>query len=138
MAQVLKLALGILAIQSPGQPVAPATAVSWAMAAAVHAERKDVDPFELIGIARNETDFRPDTVGPDGKDCGLTQTRTTYSKYRCKQLRRDPWIAFEEAAREIKENQVRCLKRAPHDLARCRVNGYNQGVRYAKRGRPGG
>ena len=40
----------------------------------------------LIGIARNETDFRPHLVGPDGLDCGLTQTRVTYSKYRCRAL----------------------------------------------------
>src|SRR5512134_992982 len=116
LALVMKLAAGILAVQSPGRPVSPENALGWATAAAYHAEQSGLDPFELIGIARNETDFRPDLVGPDGKDCGLTQTRVTYSKYRCRELRRDPWLAFEEAARELRENQARCLKRNKWDL----------------------
>jgi hypothetical protein len=135
---VMRLAAGIIAVQAPYQPVAPETAVSWATAAAFHAGRSGLDPFELIGIARNETDFRPDLVGPDGKDCGLTQTRVTYSKYRCKELRRDPWLSFQEAARELSENQKRCLKRHPWDLKRCRINSYNSGVKYARSGRAGG
>jgi hypothetical protein len=134
---VLRVAAGILAVQSPSVTVSPEEALSWATAAAFHAQKSNLDPFELVGIARNETDFRPDRVGPDGKDCGLTQTRVTYSRYRCRELRRDTWIAFEEAARELRENQARCLKRAKWDLTRCRVNSYNSGVRYAKRGRAG-
>jgi hypothetical protein len=137
LALVMKVAAGILAVQSPAHKVSPENALSWATAAVFHAERSSLDPYELIGIARNETDFRPDTVGPDGLDCGLTQTRTKYSKYKCKQLRRDPWIAFEEAARELRENQKRCLKRAKWDVKRCRINSYNSGVRYAKKGRAG-
>lgn len=135
---VVKLAAGILAVQENSAPVTPEQAMAWATAAAYHAQTSDLDPYELIGIARNETDFRPDLVGPDKKDCGLTQTRITYSKYSCKQLRRDTWIAFAEAARELRENQARCLKRAPNDLKRCRINSYNSGVKYAKSGRAGG
>jgi hypothetical protein len=137
LALVMRVAAGIMAIQAPGRAVAPEDALSWAAAATYHATRSDLDPFELIGIARNETDFRPDLVGPDGKDCGLTQTRVTYSRYRCRELRKDPWLSFEEAARELRENRARCLKRARWDLERCRVNSYNSGVRYAKRGRAG-
>jgi hypothetical protein len=135
---VVRLAAGILSIQSPRAPVTPDQAFAWATAAAFHAHRSNLDAFELIGIARNETDFRPWLVGPDGKDCGLTQTRVTYSKYKCRELKRDAWLAFEEAARELRENQKRCLKRARWDLTRCRINSYNSGVRYAKKGRAGG
>jgi hypothetical protein len=135
---VMRLAAGIVAVQAPHQPVSPETALAWATAAAYHAQRSGLDPFELIGIARNETDFRPHLVGPDGKDCGLTQTRVTYSKYRCHELRRDPWLSFEEAARELRENQARCSKRNPWDLTRCRINSYNSGIKYARSGRAGG
>lgn len=131
---VLRLAQGILAIQSPASPVAFRDAVAWAVAAAVHAERSELDPFELIGIARNETDFRPNVIGPDGLDCGLTQTRVTYSRYRCRDLRRSPWLSFAEAARELAENQARCSKVARRDVTRCRINSYNSGVRYARAG----
>lgn len=134
LALVLRLAAGILAIQDPHRKVREGEALRWATAAAFHAKKKGVDPFELIAIARNETDFRPHLVGPDGKDCGITQTRVTYSRYPCRELRRDTWIAFAEAARELAENQRRCLKRARHDLKRCRINSYNSGVRYAKAG----
>ena len=134
---VLRLAHGILAIQSQASPVAFRDAVSWAVAAAVHGQRSELDPFELIAIARNETDFRPNVVGPDGKDCGLTQTRVTYSRYRCGELRRSPWLSFAEAARELKANQVRCLRNAPNDVTRCRINSYNSGVKYARGGWPG-
>ena len=137
-ALVLRLATGILAIQDPGTPVTLDDAVQWATAAAFHAERNHLDPFELIGIARNESDFQPDRVGPDGKDCGLTQTRVTYSRYRCRQLRQDPWLAFAEAARELTENQARCARHASWDLERCRVNSYNSGVHYARSGWSGG
>jgi len=131
---VVRLAAGILAVQETRNPVTVDDAMKWATAAAYHANVSGLDPFELVGIARNETDFRPDLIGPDGKDCGLTQTRITYSKYRCKQLRQDTWIAFAEAARELRENQARCKKRHPHDLTRCRVNSYNQGVKYERSG----
>lgn len=131
---VVRLAAGILAVQDPNQPVSPEEAMKWATAAAYHAKASDLDPYELIGIARNETDFRADLVGPDGLDCGLTQTRIVYSKYTCKQLRKDTWIAFEEAARELRENQARCKKRNPNDVTRCRINSYNQGIKYKKTG----
>jgi hypothetical protein len=131
---VLRLAAGILAVQEERNPVSVDDAMKWATAAAYHANVSGLDPFELVGIARNETDFRPDLIGPDGKDCGLTQTRITYSKYRCKQLRQDTWIAFAEAARELRENQARCKKKNPGDLTRCRVNSYNQGIKYKRTG----
>jgi transglycosylase-like protein with SLT domain len=135
---VLRLAAGILAIQDPAVPVAPSDALAWATAAAYHASSHGLDPFELIGIARNESDFKPDTVSLDGKDCGMTQTRTTFSRYRCRQLRADTWLAFEEAARELTENQERCLRRAKGDVTRCRLNSYNSGVHYARSGWSGG
>ncbi|MBI4511556.1 MAG: hypothetical protein HY698_18120 [Deltaproteobacteria bacterium] len=134
LALVLRLAHGILAIQAPGTPVELPEAVAWATAAAFYAEQESVDPWELVAIARNETDFRPDLVGSDGLDCGIVQTRVKYSRYRCGQLRRDIWLAFAEGARELRENQQRCTKNARHDLTRCRINSYNSGVRYAKRG----
>lgn len=97
LALVMRIAAGIMAVQAEHQPVSTENALTWATAAAFHAEKSGLDPFELIAIARNETDFRSDLVGRDGKDCGLTQTRVTYSKYRCRDLRRDSWLAFEEA-----------------------------------------
>ncbi len=137
LALVMRLAAGIVAVQSPGSPVSAEQALSWATAIAYHADRTGLDPWELVGIARNETDFRPTLVGPDGKDCGITQIRVKYSKYKCKQLRRDAWLGFEEAARRLKANQAMCEKRHKWDLKRCRINAYNSGVRYAKKGRPG-
>lgn len=134
LALVWRLAHGIMAIQAPHARVEPADAIRWAVAAAYHAERHGLDPFELVGIARHETDFRPHLVGPDGKDCGLLQTRVVYSRYSCRELRRDAWLAFAEGARELAENQARCARRAPDDLLRCRLNSYNSGVRYAKKG----
>jgi hypothetical protein len=137
LALVVRVAAGILAVQTPRASVTPEQALSWATAATYHATRSNLDPFELIGIARNESDFRPHLVGPDGLDCGMTQVRVKYSRYKCKQLRRDPWIAFEEAARRLRDNQKSCLKKAKWDLTRCRINSYNSGVKYAKRGRAG-
>jgi hypothetical protein len=134
---VLKLAQGILAVQAPHAPVQPQEALVWATAAAIHATRGGLDPFELVGIARNETDFRTNLVGPDGLDCGITQTRVIYSKFKCRQLRADARLGFQEAARELVETQRRCERRAKHDLTRCRLNSYNQGVRYRKTGRAG-
>lgn len=134
LALVLRLANGILAIQSPLHDVEADEALKWSIEAAFHAEREGLDPFELIGIARNETDFRPWLVGPDGKDCGLTQIRVTYSKYRCRELRGDTRKAFEEAASKLSLFQKRCLKRSPRDVTRCRINSYNSGVRYARSG----
>ena len=69
---------------------------------------------------------------PDGKDCGLTQTRITITKYSCKQLLRSPWLAFQEAAREMSEYAKAC--KGKPDFDRCRFNKYNSGARYAKRG----
>jgi len=137
-ALVLRLAAGILAIQDPNRPVAADEALGWATAVAIHAERNHLDPYEMVGIARNESDFEPDRVGPDGKDCGITQTRVTYSKFRCRELRRDSWLAFAEAARELSENQERCSRTAKGDLVRCRLNSYNSGVHYARSGWSGG
>jgi hypothetical protein len=137
-ALVLRLAAGIVAIQDPRTPVSSDDAVRWATAVAYHAQRNHLDPYELIGIARNESDFQADKIGPDGKDCGMTQTRVTYSRYRCRQLRDDPWLSFEEAARELSENQARCAKRSAGDLIRCRINSYNSGVHYARSGWQGG
>ncbi|MFH0899432.1 MAG: hypothetical protein V2A73_02260 [Pseudomonadota bacterium] len=131
---VLRVLGGIVSIEPSEAPVKPADALEWEAASAYHGVRQGIDPFELIAIARNETDFRPELVGPDGKDCGLTQTRVLYSRYRCSELRRSSWIAFKEAARELTENQSRCQRTARGDLARCRINSYNSGVRYARQG----
>ena len=85
-----------------------------------------------IGLARNESDFVPDRIGPDGKDCGITQTRITVSRYRCERLRRDVNLAFREAARELTEYRASC--RGAGDFDRCRLNKYNSGYRYARSG----
>ncbi len=132
MALVLRVAAGIFAIQAPGQPVSLARATSYAFAATYHGLRAGVDPFELIAIARNESDFNENVRGPDGKDCGLTQTRITITRYTCRQLLRSYWIAFQEAAREMKEYGAACRSHGDYD--RCRLNHYNSGVHYAKRG----
>ena len=74
-------------------------------------------------------------VGPDGKDCGLTQTRVTITKFSCRQLRRSYALAFQEAAREMHEYGAACRGHA--DFDRCRLNHYNSGVRYARHGYAG-
>jgi hypothetical protein len=135
-AEVLRLTAGLMAIQAPHAPLPPARAVAYAVAALEHGRRAGVDPYDLVGIARNESDFREKLVGPDGKDCGLTQTRVTVSRFTCRQLRRSYRLAFREAARELSEYQRAC--RGKRDYHRCRFNRYNSGVRYARRGRAGG
>jgi hypothetical protein len=132
LAALMRLTAGIYAIQAPGVPINLEKAAQYAEAATFHGERAGIDPYELIGIARNESDFIETMVGPDGKDCGLTQTRVTITKYSCKQLRHSYWLAFQEAAREMKEYGQACRGHADYD--RCRLNHYNSGVRYAKTG----
>lgn len=132
LATLMQLSAGIYAIQAPGVPLTFEKATQYAVAATYHGERAGIDPYELIGVARNESDFVEDMKGPDGKDCGLTQTRVTITKFSCKQLRRSYWLAFQEAARELKEYGAACSGHA--DFDRCRFNHYNSGVRYAKHG----
>ena len=93
-AYVLRLAAGIIAIQSPGAPLDLERATRYAVAAAYHGFAAGVDPYELVGLARNESDFIEGQVGPDGKDCGITQTRVTVSRYSCQKLRRSYWLGF--------------------------------------------
>jgi hypothetical protein len=56
----------------------------------------------------------------------------TITKYSCRQLRRSFFLAFAEAARELSEYARSC--RDHQDFTRCRLNRYNSGIRYAKRG----
>ena len=91
---LLRLCAGILAVQDPSAPVDVAEAARYADAAMHAAEARHVDPWELVGVARQESRFRADEIGPDGKDCGIVQTRTTGSRYSCRQLRRNIEIAF--------------------------------------------
>lgn len=129
---VLRVAIGAWSIQAPGVPLSFERAAAYAVAATYHGERAGVDPFELVGIARNESDFAENVRGPDGKDCGLTQTRVTVSRYTCRQLLRSYWLDFKEAARELGEYARAC--RGHRDYDRCRLNHYNSGARYARRG----
>jgi hypothetical protein len=129
---VLRVAAGALAIQAPGQPLSPDRALGYAAAATYHGTQAGVDPFELMAIARNESDFVENVRGPDGKDCGLTQTRITISRFSCRQLLRSYWLAFQEAAREMSEYARAC--KGKWDFDRCRLNHYNSGARYARRG----
>jgi hypothetical protein len=132
LALVLRVATGALAIQSPEAPLDASRATAYAVAASFAGQRAGVDPFELVAVARNESDFVEDARGPDGKDCGLTQTRITITRYSCRQLRSSYWLAFREAARELGEYARACAGHA--DFDRCRLNHYNSGARYARRG----
>jgi hypothetical protein len=132
LAALVRLTAGVYAIQAPGVPLTVEKAAQYASAAIYHGERAGIDPYLLVGVARNESDFVEDSRGPDGKDCGLTQTRVTITRYTCRQLRRSYWLAFHEAARELKEYGDACRGHA--DFARCQLNRYNSGVRYARRG----
>ncbi|HEY2745119.1 MAG TPA: hypothetical protein VGL86_10870 [Polyangia bacterium] len=132
LAALAHLTVGVYAIQSPGVPVSVDKAAHYALEATLKGEKAGIDPYELVGIARNESDFVENMVGPDGKDCGLTQTRVTITKFTCRQLRRSTALAFQEAAREMHEYDAACRKHADYD--RCRLNHYNSGVRYAKTG----
>lgn len=132
---LFKLVGGVQSIQSPDSPVSPQRAALYARAAAYHGQKRSVDPFDLLAVARNESDFNEKAIGPDGLDCGLTQTRVTYSRYRCEQLQRSHWLAFAEAARELSAYANSCAGK--EDFDRCRFNRYNSGTRYARRGWPG-
>ncbi|MCS6915828.1 MAG: hypothetical protein RMK29_02830 [Myxococcales bacterium] len=129
---VLELMMGVQAIRPGSAPIPPRRAALYAQAAAYHGLRRGIDPFELLGLARNESDFNDRTVGPDGLDCGVTQVRVTYSRYSCEQLQRSAWLAFQEAARELQAHGKSCRNHPDYD--RCRLNRYNSGVRYAQRG----
>jgi hypothetical protein len=129
---VMNLILGIQAIQQPRQTVPLHRAALYARAAAHHGLRSQLDPFELIALARHESGFNDAAIGPDGLDCGLTQTRIIYSRYTCAQLQRSAWLAFAEAARELSAYRKSC--RGQPDYDRCRLNKYNSGARYARRG----
>ena len=129
---VLRLSAGILAVQDPSSPVDLQKAQRYGAAALRASEIYHVDAWELIGVARNESRFRADEIGPDGKDCGIMQTRTTGSKYSCSKLRRNVEIAFMEGAREIAGYNASCSKHP--DFDRCRFNRYNSGYRYATKG----
>lgn len=132
---ILKLIIGIQAVQPARAPVPPERAAVYAQAAAYHGLRLGLDPFDLIALARNESDFTDHLIGPDGLDCGLTQTRIIYSRYTCEQLRRSPWLAFAEAARELHAYTQSCEGKDDYD--RCRFNRYNSGTRYARSGTAG-
>jgi hypothetical protein len=132
LATVGQLASGILSVQDPAASLDPARAQKYAQAALAAAEAHEVDPFELIAVARVESRFRADEVGPDGKDCGIVQTRVTGSHYKCRELRRNVAIAFSEGARELAAYRDSC--RGHSDFDRCRFNRYNSGVRYSRHG----
>jgi hypothetical protein len=132
MMSIVRLASGILAVQDPSVPLDLPKATQYAQAALRASDAYDVDPWELIGMARNESRFRADEIGPDGKDCGIVQTRITGSRYSCRQLRRSVEIAFMEGARELAGYNASCRNHSDYD--RCRLNRYNSGTRYAKRG----
>ncbi len=135
LALVMRLATGVFAIQASDRPVDWEHATGYAMAAIYHGTRAGVDPYELIGIARNESEFVENRRGPDGKDCGIAQTRTTISKFTCRQLLNSYWLSFAEAAREMREYADSCHKRvSAAEYDRCRINYYNSGVHYAKSG----
>ncbi len=135
VALVFQVAAGIFALQTRQVPVSYAKATAFAIAAVYSGWQRGIDPFELVGVARNESDFREAKRSRDGKDCGITQTRVTITRYSCGQLRRSFTLAFHEAARELSEYATMC--RGHRDFARCRLNRYNSGIRYAKRGTHG-
>jgi hypothetical protein len=132
LALVFQVAAGIFAVQSRHVHISYARATAYAVAAVYNGWRTGIDPFELVGVARNESDFIETKRSRDGKDCGMTQTRVTVTRYSCRQLRRSFWLAFHEAARELSEYASSCHNHA--DFTRCRLNRYNSGIRYAKRG----
>lgn len=132
LAAVMKLTAGIYAIQAPDVPLTVDRAAQYAVAATYHGQRAGIDPYELVAIARNESDFIENMRGPDGKDCGMMQTRVTITKYSCRQLLHSYWLDFQEGAREMKEYSAACKTHA--DFDRCRLNHYNSGVHYAKSG----
>jgi hypothetical protein len=135
LGRLLQVSSGILAVQDPTWPVEPARALAYARAALVASAERGIDVWELIGLARDETSFRHHLVGPDGKDCGITQTRITVSRYSCHTLRSSYAIGFREGARELRGYADSC--RGRKDFDRCRFNRYNSGIRYAKHGHPG-
>jgi hypothetical protein len=132
LTSILRLSAGILAVQDPASPVDPMRAALYAEAALRAGAAHQVDPWELIGVARNESLVRADEIGPDGKDCGIMQTRITGSRYSCRTLRSNVDVAFMEGARELSGYGASCRKHP--DFDRCRFNRYNSGVRYARRG----
>src|SRR4051812_24867465 len=108
LTSLLRLCVGILAVQDPSVRVDVTQAQRYAGAALRAADAHQVDPWELIGVARNESLFREDEIGPDGKDCGIVQTRTTGSHYNCRTLRHNVDIAFMEGARELAGYSASC------------------------------
>src|SRR5262245_16118921 len=108
LGRLLQVSAGILAVQDHTWPVDQTRALAYANAALSAADSRGMDVWDLVGIARDESSFRPHLVGPDGKDCGITQTRVTVSRYSCGKLRSSAALGFAEAARELDGYAASC------------------------------
>ena len=64
LAAMMKLTAGIYAIQAPEVPLTVNRAAEYAVAATYHGERAGIDPYELVAIARNESDFVEESARP--------------------------------------------------------------------------
>lgn len=114
----------------------------------------------LLGVAANESDYRPWLIceggkkTPKGWDCGMLQTRVTIfhgrtrkSRRLCKRLTQDLGLAMRYSARELTHYKRTYCKRFRPGISkmwstnmkrviriskfwRCILNAYNQGPRY--------
>ena len=57
VAYVVRLAVGVLSIQTKSSPVTLDRALAYAEAAAASGLTSGEDPYELVGLARNESDI---------------------------------------------------------------------------------
>lgn len=125
---LFELMIGIIAIQSVWYPLDENKAKRYAKHAIYHARRYKIDPYELIGLARNESMFKERLVANKNKDCGIAQIRYIYSRYSCKKLQ-NSWYNFSEAARMLAMFSKSCKGRK--DYERCRFNRYNAGWKFS-------
>lgn len=149
MPLLAQIVAAILAVGYPGHRIPLPTAEAHAAIVARVSADTGIDPFEIVGIVHNESDWRPHLVSRDGKDCGIAQTRVTGSQYTCQQLTASAELSIRELARELTSTRESCIRDLTdasgdrlctcgkcdplfmkQDLDRCRLNRFNSG--YAK------
>jgi hypothetical protein len=147
---VVRLVKAIKALEFQSLRLSAARRLSIAKAAYLAGRKTNVDPFLLIALARQESDFtgRPSIspycyrpgISKCMADCGITQHqiwgRPRWIIRYCKRMQRDHATAFLKSAKEIKFHTNWCLKKSRYawyrPLWQCVLNRYNQGPFYKR------
>lgn len=72
------IAVIVWAIQTANPSVPDASAKAYAKIIQTESRKRNIDPFTIIAIVRNESGWRAGVVSRDGEDYGLGQIRARY------------------------------------------------------------